>query len=105
MPWRDAFLYEYNYERQFPFTPNVRAMRIERWKLIHDPRGNEASEQYTRKICDLHSDPFEMVNLVQRPEHAHQRTSLEKRLEELSQTAGPDFLPFDEGIFDVPSHF
>ncbi len=28
--WRDAFLYEYNYEKQFPYTPNVRGVRTDR---------------------------------------------------------------------------
>ena len=30
--WRKSWLYHYNYEKQFPYTPNVRAVRTESWK-------------------------------------------------------------------------
>ena len=32
--WRTSWYYEYNYEKQFPYTPNVRALRTDRWKYI-----------------------------------------------------------------------
>jgi N-acetylglucosamine-6-sulfatase len=37
--WRHAWFYEYNYEKQFPYTPNVRAIRTDEWKYIHYPHG------------------------------------------------------------------
>ena len=38
--WRTAFFYQYNYESQFPYTPNVRAVRTANWKYIHYPHGD-----------------------------------------------------------------
>jgi len=35
--WRKSWLYYYNYEKQFPYTPNVRGIRSEKWKLIRYP--------------------------------------------------------------------
>ncbi|MCR9295099.1 MAG: sulfatase, partial [bacterium] len=35
--WRKAWFYHYNYEKQFPYTPNVRGVRTDRWKLIRYP--------------------------------------------------------------------
>ena len=34
MPWRDALLYEYYWERNFPQTPTMHALRGERYKYI-----------------------------------------------------------------------
>jgi arylsulfatase A-like enzyme len=36
--WRDAWFYEYNYEKQFPYTPNIRGVRTDDWKFIRYPR-------------------------------------------------------------------
>ena len=38
--WRKSFYYEYNYEKQFPYTPNVRGVRTDRYKLIRYPHGD-----------------------------------------------------------------
>ena len=35
--WRTSWYYEYNYEKQFPYTPNVRGVRTDRFKYIHYP--------------------------------------------------------------------
>ena len=32
-------MYEYNFEAEFPYTPNVRGVRTDDWKYIHDPNG------------------------------------------------------------------
>ena len=40
--WRTSFFYEYNYEAQFPYTPNVRAIRTAEWKYIHYPTATAA---------------------------------------------------------------
>ncbi|MBL8179944.1 MAG: sulfatase, partial [Bryobacterales bacterium] len=37
--WRKYFLYEYNFETEFPYTPNVRGVRSQEWKYIHYPNG------------------------------------------------------------------
>ena len=38
--WRTAWFYHYNYEKQFPYTPNVRGVRTDDWKFIHYPHGD-----------------------------------------------------------------
>jgi N-acetylglucosamine-6-sulfatase len=38
--WRKSWFYEYNYEKQFPYTPNVRGVRTDDWKYVHYPRGD-----------------------------------------------------------------
>ncbi len=35
VPWRDALLYEYYWERNYPMTPTLHALRGERYKYIH----------------------------------------------------------------------
>ena len=47
--WRKAWFYEYNYEKQFPYTPNVRAVRTDEWKYIHYPHGDGTPDQRYRR--------------------------------------------------------
>ena len=103
--WRDAFLYEYNYEREFPFTPNVRAIRTEGWKFIRYPTGSGGPDRYGSELYDLRNDPLEMRNLAAEPAHQVRRKDLERRLAELSEAAGPDHVPLDEGIKDIAPRF
>jgi arylsulfatase A-like enzyme len=35
-----GWFYHYNYEKQFPYTPNVRSVRTDDWKYIHYPHGD-----------------------------------------------------------------
>ncbi|MBM4018656.1 MAG: sulfatase, partial [Planctomycetes bacterium] len=37
--WRRSWYYAYNYEKEFPYTPNVRGVRTDEWKYIHYPHG------------------------------------------------------------------
>ena len=53
--WRDAFLYEYFWERAFPQTPTVLGVRGDRYKLI---RFHGVWDPY-----ELEADPHEMRNL------------------------------------------
>jgi arylsulfatase A-like enzyme len=61
---RDAFLIEYFSDRVFPWVVNMgyQAVRTERWKYIHyvDLEGMD-------EVYDLHSDPYELENLVAEP--------------------------------------
>lgn len=103
--WRDAFLYEYNYEKQFPYTPNVRGVRTDRWKLIRYPHGDGTPDRFTAELYDLQSDPYEMRNLIADPAHASQRREMERLFDRVSREAGPDRLPVYEGIVNVrPAH-
>jgi hypothetical protein len=48
---------------------------------------------------------MELRNLAGDPAQAKQRKILEGRLEELSKAAGPDPIPVDEGISNVPPKY
>lgn len=57
--WRDAFFYEYFYEKGMPRTPMVLAVRTENAKLIKYPGHDDWTE-----LFDLKNDPYEMRNLA-----------------------------------------
>ncbi len=98
--WRTSFLYEYNYEKQFPYTPNVRGIRTDRWKYMHYPHGDGSPDRHMAELYDLASDPGERHNLINDPAAAGVRDQLAAELERLlAQTGGlPDRMPLDEGI-------
>ncbi|MBT3202100.1 MAG: sulfatase [Phycisphaerales bacterium] len=98
--WRDAWYYEYNYETQFPYTPNVRGVRTDRWKYVHYPHGDGKPDRHKSELYDLKNDPGELKNLIDDPAQAENVKQLAKKLDELmSQTdALPDKIPIDEGI-------
>ena len=105
MPWRDCFMVEYNYEAQFPYTPNIRAIRTADLKLIRYPHGDGSPDRFTAELYDLRADPLEMDNLANQPAWRARRKELETRLEELSRAAGRDVMPVYGGITNMlPKH-
>lgn len=100
--WRQAWFYEYNYEKQFPYTPNVRAIRTDRYKFIRYPHGDQSPDKHMAELYDLSKDPGELKNLAKDPAMADVRTQLEKQLSELMSAEGlapgKDRMPLDEGI-------
>jgi N-acetylglucosamine-6-sulfatase len=105
--WRSAFFYQYNYEAQFPYTPNVRAVRTAEWKYIHYPHGDGKPDRHAAELYHLKSDPLEMKNLAADPAHAAKRKELAELLEKLMKDheALPDRMPIDEGIKNVLPKF
>lgn len=100
--WRDAWHYEYNYEKQFPYTPNVRGVRTDRWKYIRYPHGDGGPDRHEAELYDLQADPEEARNLARDPQYRGVIEQLQGRLDRcLRDTdAVPDTMPLDEGILN-----
>jgi N-acetylglucosamine-6-sulfatase len=95
--WRQGYVYMYNYERQFPYTPNVRALRTNDWKYVRYPN---AVTPHKAELYHLADDPGELVNLIDDPRHralaGEMHAELDRQLKALG--AWPDVMPQDEGI-------
>ena len=100
--WRKAWFYEYNYEKQFPYTPNVRGVRTDEWKFIRYPHGDGSPDRHRAELYNLVEDPAELKNLADSADYKAVRTKLEKRLVELLAAEGlnveSDTMPLDLGI-------
>lgn len=100
--WRKSWLYYYNYEKQFPYTPNVRALRTDRYKFIRYPHGDGSPDRHMAELYDLKADPGEGINLAEKPEHAQLvkqlRQELSQQMESVGLTAATDKMPIDQGI-------
>jgi N-acetylglucosamine-6-sulfatase len=82
--WRDALLYEYYWERNFPQTPTVHAIRTDRFKYVRVHGLWDVDELY-----DLEADPLETNNLIFSAEHKQVIEQLRARLwQTLEQTNG-----------------
>lgn len=101
--WRTSWFYEYNYEKQFPYTPNVRAVRTDQWKYIHYPHGDDGPDRHLAELYNLTDDPQELKNLINDPAHADKVAELKAELASLLQNTGalPDHMPLDEGVKDT----
>lgn len=98
--WRKAWYYEYNYEKQFPYTPNVRGIRTDEWKYIHYPTGDGKPDTHLSELYHLATDPEENHNLINDPRHSRQLKHLQTELAKLLKQTGaePDKMPLDEGV-------
>jgi arylsulfatase A-like enzyme len=98
--WRKSYLYHYNYEKQFPYTPNVRGVRTNDWKYVHYPHGDGKPDRHLAELYDLKNDPSETKNLIANPNYAAKVQELKNELERLKKQLGleKDTMPLDEGI-------
>lgn len=100
--WRKAFFYHYNYEKQFPYTPNIRGVRTESWKYMHYPHGDGGPDRHLAELYNIEFDPEERHNLITNPKYARVVEELEGELARLMAETGltprTDKMPLDEGI-------
>jgi N-acetylglucosamine-6-sulfatase len=86
--WRQTLLYEYYWERNFPQTPTVHALRGNRYKYIHYHGIWDIDELY-----DLETDPLESRNLIHSPEHQQAAKDLNRQLFEVLQKTNGLYIP------------
>jgi len=100
--WRKAWFYHYNYEKQFPYTPNVRGVRTESWKYVHYPHGDGGPDRHRAELYNIEFDPEERHNLIGNPKYAEVVKDLQAELSRLMRETGltpeADKMPLDEGI-------
>jgi len=75
VPWRENFLYVYYWEKTFPQSPTVFAIRGDRYKYINYYGLWDVDELY-----DLRNDPEERHNLVYDPEHVQTAQAMRDEL-------------------------
>jgi arylsulfatase A-like enzyme len=100
--WRKSWFYYYNYEKQFPYTPNVRGVRTDEWKYVHYPHGDGGPDRHMAELYNIEFDPEERHNLIGNPKYAGVVMELKDELARLMQRTGltqaNDKMPIDEGI-------
>jgi N-acetylglucosamine-6-sulfatase len=100
--WRKSWFYHYNYEKQFPYTPNVRGVRTESWKYVHYPHGDGGPDRHLAELYNIEFDPEERHNLINNPKYAdvvrELQAELVRRMQETGLTPETDKMPLDEGI-------
>lgn len=73
--WRDTIYYEYFWERPFPQTPTVHAIRTDQYKYIRYHGIWDINELY-----DIQNDPLEMKNLMRDTSYNEIAKNLRKEL-------------------------
>jgi N-acetylglucosamine-6-sulfatase len=100
--WRTSWFYYYNYERQFPYTPNVRSLRTDSWKYIRYPHGDGTPDRHMAELYNIEFDPGERHNLIANPKYATVAAGLREELARVMAESGltpdNDRMPLDEGI-------
>ena len=100
--WRKSWFYHYNYEKQFPYTPNVRGVRTDTWKYIHYPHGDGSPDRHLAELYNMEFDPDERHNLIANPKYApivkELQGELAKLMKQTGLTAATDKMPLDAGI-------
>lgn len=90
VPWRENFLYVYYWEKNFPQSPTVFALRGDRYKYITYYGLWDADELY-----DLQADPHEQRNLIFDPEHRRTANEMEAELYSMMDELGGLEIPLN----------
>lgn len=88
VPWREQFLYVYYWEKNFPQSPTVFALREDRYKYITYYGLWDTDELY-----DLVEDPGETRNLLYEPEHRERVRKMETQLYSMMTDLGGMEIP------------
>ena len=88
IPWRDTLLYEYYWERNFPQTPTMHALRGARNKYIRYYGLWDTDELY-----DLQADPLETRNFIRDAERRETVSRLNAQLFETLGATGGMYIP------------
>jgi N-acetylglucosamine-6-sulfatase len=91
VPWRDYFLYVYYWEKNFPQSPTVFALRGDRYKYITYYGLWDTDELY-----DLQADPGETRNLITDPELEGVVSEMEDRLYAMLGEEGGMEIPLNQ---------
>lgn len=86
--WRKELLYEYYWERNFPQTPTMHALRGDRFKFIRYHGIWDSDELY-----DLQADPLESNNLIYSETHQPVIQQMRNRLFEILEDTGGMQMP------------
>jgi N-acetylglucosamine-6-sulfatase len=86
--WRTGLLYEYFWERSFPQTPTMHALRGDRYKLIHYTGLWDTDELY-----DIQNDPQELHNLFRTKENQGIVRDMTKQLFDIMEKTGGMYIP------------
>jgi len=88
VPWRENLLYAYYWERNFPETPTIHAIRTDRFKYVHYYGIWDTDELY-----DLQEDPHELRNLINSQDHQKIIAGLKQSLFSELQAKGGMYIP------------
>jgi N-acetylglucosamine-6-sulfatase len=89
--WRDYFLYVYYWEKNFPQSPTVFALRGERFKYITYYGLWDTDELY-----DLQNDPKETNNLISDKQYANVIKEMENQLYAILDESGGMNIPLNQ---------
>jgi arylsulfatase A-like enzyme len=104
--WRQSWYYQYDFEKEFPYTPNVRAVRTPEWKYIRYPNGEGRPDTETAELYHVAQDPKERHNLIADPGAREKLAELDAELRRLQRETGalPDRMPIDPTLrFEMPA--
>lgn len=87
--WRSTFVYQYFWEHSFPQTPTTYAIRGDRYKYIYYHGVWDKNEFY-----DLETDPNEMYNLINAPEHQEKIQAMREQMFNIFEDNGANDVKF-----------